>query len=99
MTPSVPEGKYKKPSYSAIIQFISCLQRAIIQQMRSISSILLDLFLVCIGGLVIAIATRGKIYVGPIPVELQNTCPSNLRDMCSVPLKDPITGTTSMMNL
>jgi ABC-type multidrug transport system ATPase subunit len=97
--PRVPEAKYRSPSYSGIIQFFSCLQRSIVQQMRSIPSILLDLFLVCIGGLIIAISTRGKTYVGPIPVELQDTCPSNLRGMCSVPLEDPITGTTMMFNL
>jgi ABC-type multidrug transport system ATPase subunit len=48
--------KYKSPKFSVFVQTMMCFVRAMVQQIRSVQSILIDLFLVWIGGLIIAIS-------------------------------------------
>jgi ABC-type multidrug transport system ATPase subunit len=93
------EPTYHRPEFSTLIQWYMCFKRASVQQLRSIPSILLDLLLVWIGGLIIAISFRDKNYIGPMPKQMQNLCPESMRALCSVPLQDPLVSISMMFNL
>ena len=90
---------YQRPEFSKLVQWYMCVKRASVQQLRSIPSILLDLLLVWIGGLIIALSFRDKSYVGPMPNQMQNLCPESMRALCSVPLHDPLVSIAMMINL
>ncbi|KAL0480512.1 ABCG28 [Acrasis kona] len=89
---SATSSTYKKPHASYFNQFFACLQRAIIQFMRTLGSFFLDNVLVFIAGLCLAAMFNNAKYIGPLPDVIVNQCPAGIRYMCSGSLSDPIGG-------
>lgn len=58
--------KYMRLSTSVVIQFVACLVRSIIQQLRDWSSFIIDNCLITIGALLLSISIVGLSFEGPL---------------------------------
>ncbi|KAL0476500.1 hypothetical protein AKO1_010739 [Acrasis kona] len=92
-------SEYVQPYPSIFVQFYVCLQRSMIQFIRTLSSFFLDNILVLISGLSLATMFIDKPYVGPLPEAITNTCPAELQGVCSLPQNDTIVGQNGMSML
>jgi len=81
---------YRKAKYSLLYQFIMCFERSAIQQLRGLGSIILDSILVALTGFFVGMLFLGDKFKGPVPPEIYNQCPKELREGCKHPVSNPI---------
>ncbi|KAL0478274.1 hypothetical protein AKO1_008529 [Acrasis kona] len=90
---------FKAPSQSPLIQFYMCMTRAFIQLMRNIKGLFIDCLLLIVAALLVGIMYQGREYEGPPNKSISDLCPSDLREVCSLPKNDPIGGQQAMVTL
>lgn len=80
----------------SIAQFSIFVRRAIAQSTRQWGAVLFDFSMTLMAGLFLGVLFLNKEYQGALPSQVVDECPAPLREVCSMPLYDPIIGQASL---
>eukprot|EP01122_Echinamoeba_exundans_P004415 TRINITY_DN1444_c0_g1_i2.p1 TRINITY_DN1444_c0_g1~~TRINITY_DN1444_c0_g1_i2.p1 ORF type:complete len:1867 (+),score=179.30 TRINITY_DN1444_c0_g1_i2:376-5976(+) len=87
------------PLASFWIQLFHFSKRSLLLQVRDVISIVLNLFLVFVAGLLLGFVYADASYRGPAPKEDQALCPSFIKDLCEMPQEDTYVLQFALLNM
>jgi hypothetical protein len=87
------------PLASFWMQLFHFSKRSLLLQVRDITSIVLNLFLVFVAGLLLGFVYADASYRGPAPKEDQALCPSFIKDLCEMPQEDTYVLQFALLNM
>ncbi|KAL0480158.1 ABCG24 [Acrasis kona] len=91
--------EHKKRRRNFFYILYSMIKRNLLQQVRDLSGLFLDNVLVYIAGLCLGMIFYNQYYIGPPPKEVINMCPDDMKQLCRLPIDDPLINQASLVPL
>ena len=93
------EEEERRKKQNPFLHFWLCLKRVFTLKIRDVQSFFIDNLLVYIAGLSLGLIFMNENYIGPLPTEVINSCPSTLLPICEQPLNNPLINMASLIPL
>jgi hypothetical protein len=82
-----------------IAQTFLCAHRGLLQLLRDVPGLIFEYGLVAMSGLFLGLIFYKMPFVGPLPTAVQAQCPAAARELCAMPLDDPVLSEVSLVCL